>query len=162
MNLGDVLKQMGDTSLKGHVWTAAIISNLNAILPSTQQLTEDSTGRQALSAMVLLPDAEHDRLLESKVDLLQGTLTLTTATEAAKEDPKSETFHQVVMNDLIKDPTKTLGVIFGSMIALLAVIIAGVMTYTFSKTGKAPDTSLFVTFIKALIDLFNALSGNSH
>jgi hypothetical protein len=161
LNLGDVLRELGDTPLKGHVWTSAIVSSLNAILPSSGVLTEDSSGRQSLAAMVLLPEPERDRLLSSEVDLLQGTLTVANnSVGVGVSDVPAESFHNVVVQDLIKDPPKTLALIFGSFIVVIAIVLAVVMSVSYTKTGKAPDTSLFTTLIHALIDLLNAFAAS--
>ena len=163
MNLGDVMRELGDGPLKNHTWTQPILDALNAILPSASLLTEDSTGRQVLMATATLPDDERSRLLSSTVDLLQGTFTLSTSSTDVPPtvETKSESFHQIIMGDLIANPTKALMLFFASMIVMLSVVMAVVMTWGYTKTGKAPDTSLFTTLIRALVDILNAFSSSS-
>lgn len=162
MNLGDVLRGVGDTPLKGHTWTQAIVSTLNAILPSTQALTEDSSGRAALSAMALMPEAERDQLLASEVDVFTGTLTLATRSPGTPvADPKSDSFHQVVVNDLVRDPPKTLALIFGFFMAIIAIVIAVDMAITYTRTGKTPDTGFLHTLVKILMDILRAFGDGS-
>lgn len=159
MNLGDVLRGLGDAPLKDHAWTQAIVTTLNATLPSGTPLTPDSTGREVLAALVMLPEAERDRMLSSTVDLVAGTLTLATASDGgAATDAKSESFHSVVLKDLVKDPPKTLALILGGLMVLCAMVLTVIMTTSYAKTGKAPDSSLFVTLIRAMIDIFTAVN----
>lgn len=165
MNLGDVMRELGDAPLKNHTWTQSILNALNAILPTNNLLTEDSTGRQVLQATALLPDGERSRLLSSTVDLLQGTFTLAISSDplgnAPPTDQKSESFHQTIINDLIANPSRALMLFFAGMIVLLSIILAVYMSVVYTKTGKAPDTSLFTTLIKALVDILGAFS-NTH
>lgn len=170
LNLGDVLKELGDTPLKGHVWAGAIVTTLNAILPSSQKLTEDSTGRQVLSAMVLLPEPDHSQLLASQVDLIKGTLTLATSSAAptqaaagngkASSDPQSDTFHRIIVSDLTRKPSRTIALMVGLALAICAILVAVMMTYSYGKTGKTPDHGLFDLFVHALGELLKGLSSN--
>lgn len=164
LNLGDVMRELGDAPLKNHTWTQSILNTLNATLPSTTLLTEDSTGRQVLQAMAFLPDQERNVILTSSVDLIQGTFTLATSSADGKPstDSKSQSFHQIVLNDLAANPSRALMLFFAAVMVIISLILAAVMSFTYAKTGKAPDTSLFQALIKALVDILNAFSSTGH
>lgn len=150
MNLGDVLRELGDAPLKDHTWTQAIVSTLNAILPVKAPLTGNHSGREALQAMVLVPEPERDLLLASEVDLLRGTLTLAVSNvPAPSNEAKSETFHQTVVNDLTKDPTRNWVLAVGMLFVLVAL---GVATYISNAYQQASPTH-HTSFWKILWDL---------
>jgi hypothetical protein len=160
------MEELGDAPLKNHTWTQSILNALNAILPSSTLLTEDSTGNQVLKALAALPDQEESRLLTSTVDLIQGTFTLASSTTAspspvAASDTATQSFSDTVLKDLMANPSRTLMLIFAAVIVVISLLLAVAMTESDIKTGKAPDTSLFTALIKALVDVLNALSGSS-
>lgn len=161
MNLGDILRGVGDTPLKGHVWTQAIVSTLNAILPTAQALSDDSTGRDVLSAMALMPEVDRDHLLASEVDIFTGTLTVASRSPTAPaEDRKSDSFHEVVVKDLMRDPPKTLALVFGFFMVIIAVVLAIDMAISYTKTGKTPETGLLREIFGYLLEIIKALAGN--
>lgn len=162
MNLGDILRGVGDTPLKGHTWTQAIVTTLNAILPSVHALTEESTGRDVLATMALMPEVERDQLLASEVDVFAGTLTIASRSPSAPvNDAKSESFHDVVVKDLIRDPPKTLALVFGFFMVIIALVISVDMAVSYSKTGKTPDTGLLHEIFNILLQLLKAFGDSN-
>lgn len=163
MNLGDVLQKLGDGPLQNHTWTDAIVSNLNAILPGVAPLSAASTGTQALAALGNLPELERSQLMACEVNLLTGSLTLVQSPPATapKEEAKSEAFHNAVVKDVLQNPKSTLALLFGVVATFAVVILVVVMTYDYTKTGKAPDTTLLQALFNMLMELAK-MFGNSN
>jgi len=163
LNLGDVMRELSDAPLKNHTWTQSILNALNAILPGSSLLTEDSTGRQVLQAMAILPELERNRLLTSTVDLIQGTFTLSSdgSDPTSSGVSKSESFHQAIINDLVANPSRAVMIFFAFVIVVLSIFLAITITVTYAKTGKVPDTSWFMTLIQALMSILSAMSNQS-
>lgn len=163
MNLGDVLKGVGDEPLKDRTWTNAIISTLNATLPTTTVLTAESTGNQAMAAIGTLPDAERTRLLASEVDLFQGTLTISSVQQGSPSaEANAEQFRSLIMTTLLTDPKRSVLFVLCMAMALIIIVVGVTMTVTYSATGTAPDTSFIQTLMKFFLDVVSALTSNSH
>jgi hypothetical protein len=163
LNLGDVMRELGSAPLANHTWTTAILNSLNAILPSSSLLTDQNTGNDVLAAIQQLPQNEQQLLLGATVDIIQGTLTLsTTTTSAASPSPSGETtvesFQQTVLHDLFANPSHVMMLTLAFFIVIACIILTIHMTAVDVKTGKVPDESVFTTLINALTAIINALN----
>lgn len=158
MNLGDVLHELGDTPLKGHTWTEAIVTTLRAILPSRKVFTEDFTGRETLTAMVLIPETERKRLLASEVDLIEGTLTITSSNRPGPvNEAKSDAFHKEVLKDILADPSRHWGMVVGLVLVVIALTLTVVASSGYQKAGLHPHESLWQIIVAYAKRLFDAL-----
>jgi hypothetical protein len=163
LNLGDVMRELGSAPLANHTWTTAILNSLNAILPSSSLLTDQNTGNDVLAAIQQLPQNEQQLLLGGTVDIIQGTLALSsTTTSAASPSPSGETtvesFQQTVLHDLFSNPSHVMMLTLALFIVVACIILTIHMTSVDVKTGKVPDESLFTTLINALTAILNVLN----
>lgn len=165
MNLGDVMRELSSASLANHTWTTAILNSLNAILPSSSLLTDQSTGNDVLTAIRQLPSSEQVVLLSASVDIIQGTVTLSnTSSNASAPSPSSETsvesFQKTILKDLFANPSHVLMLTLAFFIVVACIVLTIYMTTSELKNGKTPDQTLFTTLINALTAIINALSGH--
>lgn len=165
MNLGDVMRELGSAPLANHTWTTAILNSLNAILPSSSLLSDQSTGNDVLVAIRQLPSNEQLVLLGASVDIIQGTFTLSNTTSSAPApSPSSETsvesFQNTILHDLFANPSHVMMLTLAFFIVVACIVLTIYMTTAEVKTGKAPDQSLFTSLITALTAVINALAGH--
>lgn len=165
MNLGDVMQELGSAPLANHTWTTAILNSLNAILPSSSLLTDQSTGTEVLVAIRQLPSSEQIVLLGASVDIIQGTFTLSsTTTNAPAPSPADETsvesFQKTILHDLFANPSHVMMLTLAFFIVVACIVLTIYMTTTEVKTGKVPDQTLFTSLVNALTAIVNALTGH--
>jgi tetrahydromethanopterin S-methyltransferase subunit E len=160
------MRELSDAPLANHTWTTAILNSLNAILPSSSLLTEQSTGDEVLAAIRQLPSNEQAVLLSASVDIIHGTFTLSnTTTNTPEPSPSGETtaesFQKTILHDLMANPSHVLMLTLAFFIVVACIVLMVYMTTAQVKTGKAPDQSLFTTLVNALTAIINALTGRN-
>lgn len=156
MQLGDLLKQLGDNPIKAHTWSNAVIGDLNAILPATV-LTQDSTGTETLRAIDTLGVSDKDQILHSEVDLIKGTMVLTGSTASGpttlKEEKAASSLHRELLKEFLSHPRQALAttIVIAISIALLIAVIVTTIDYVWH--GKAFNIELLKDIAKFLSEL---------
>lgn len=139
MQIQDVLKVVGLSTLGSFPWGVRVINLVNSFLPEGTELTLDSTGEDLEKALASLTDNQRSTLLTATISFRRNDLP-----EESQEIIERGHSGRIRING---------GVILVLLIGFIALCLAFSLSVNSIKTGTSQDTSGLVEILHILADL---------
>lgn len=147
MQIQDVLKVVGLSTLGSFPWGARVINLVNSFLPEGTELTLDSTGEDLEKALNSLTEVQRTTLLTATISFRRNDIP-----EESEEIIEKGYSGRIRFNP---------GVAIVIFIGLVALVLTFSMSINSIKTGSMQDSSGLVQVLNILADLAKTFFGPS-
>lgn len=154
MTLEEVLRGLGGQPLKGHRWTASVLSELQSTLPADKIITEEVTGREALSMIQALPAESETTLLNAIVSLSDGSVNYRETSKPVSEarEARADRFSHRLLTEVSTHPRASISLILAGMTTLFLFVILILFVIQYYH-NEHPDFSILKDILRLLEDI---------